>query len=105
KVQSAIWLLGIAVLAITGYWWPGILVLVAISGLTQAMIGVYVRNGEERSAAEAAARELAVARALALPANCPTCGAALDASKIAWRSDTVAACPFCSAAVQVTLKR
>lgn len=105
KVQSAIWLLGLALLFFTGQWWPGILILAAVSGLTQALIGVYVRSSSQRSAAESAARDLAVARALALPANCPTCGAALDAAKIAWRSDTVAACPYCAASVPVAIER
>ena len=36
QIQSAIWLIGLAVLFYTDKFWPGILVLVAISGLFQA---------------------------------------------------------------------
>ena len=32
-LQGGIWLIGIAVLAVTGRWWPGIMVLVGISAL------------------------------------------------------------------------
>ena len=32
KVQGAIWLIGLAILAWQDWWWPGILILVAISG-------------------------------------------------------------------------
>jgi Double zinc ribbon len=32
-IMGGIWLIGIAVLAVTGWWWPGILVLVGISAL------------------------------------------------------------------------
>jgi hypothetical protein len=104
KVQSAIWLLGLVVLAVTGWWWPGILVLVAISGLTQAAIGVWVQRGREQAQAAADAATLARLRAAALPPNCPSCGAALDAGKVAWRSDTTAACPYCTASIPVVIR-
>ena len=32
-IMGGIWLIGIAVLAVTGWWWPGIMVLVSISAL------------------------------------------------------------------------
>ena len=32
-IMGGIWLIGIAVLAVTGWWWPGIMVLVGISAL------------------------------------------------------------------------
>ena len=38
SVHAAIWLIGLAVLAIFDWWWPGILVLVAISGLYEAYL-------------------------------------------------------------------
>ncbi len=31
NVQGAIWLIGLAIIAWQGWWWPGILVLVALS--------------------------------------------------------------------------
>ena len=35
RIQGAIWLLGLAIIALRDWWWPGILVLVALSGLTR----------------------------------------------------------------------
>ena len=44
KVQSALWLLGLAFLFWRGKIFPGILVLVALSAIFQAAITVYVKN-------------------------------------------------------------
>jgi len=38
--MGGIWLIGIAVLAVTGWWWPGIMVLVGLS----AIFGAISRN-------------------------------------------------------------
>ena len=48
-VQSAIWLIGLAILFYTGNWFPGILVLVAISGITQALLGSMAKNQEQKT--------------------------------------------------------
>ena len=48
QVQGAIWLIGLAYLFWKGPFFPGILVLVAISGVTQALIQVYVKQQEEK---------------------------------------------------------
>ncbi len=94
-VQSAIWLIGLALLAWTGWWFPGILVLVAISGITQALLKRMATSDEEK----AKTIENARAAALAVPANCPTCGAAISASSVTWTTPTTAACPYCKAAI------
>jgi hypothetical protein len=39
-IQGAIWTFGIAVLAVTGWWWPGIMVLIGLS----VMLGAVSRN-------------------------------------------------------------
>lgn len=103
-VQSAIWLLGLALIAWQDWWWPGMLVLVAISGLTQAALSAWVQQGQATSASATARMRLEGARAQALPTTCPACGGALDPAKVTWRSDTVAICPYCSAPVTVTLR-
>ena len=36
-IQGAIWTFGIAVLAVTGWWWPGIMVLVGLSAILGAI--------------------------------------------------------------------
>ncbi len=102
QVQSAIWLLGIAILAIRGWWWPGILVLVAISGLTQAAISLYLDNNEARTEAEVKQKEMEESRATALPAHCPACGAPIDTKSVMWRSNTTASCPYCNSSIKAT---
>ena len=53
-VQSAIWLVGLAILFWTGYWFPGILILVAISGVTQALLSSMASRQEQKVAEQAA---------------------------------------------------
>src|SRR5512147_768413 len=79
-VQSAIWLIGLAILFYTGNWFPGILVLVAISGITQALLASMAKSQEQKKAEQAALAASARSAAMAVPANCPTCGAAISAS-------------------------
>ena len=95
QLQSAIWLLGLAILAWQGWWWPGILILVAISGLTQAGIQLYVNRGQEQAAIE-------TTRAKLLPATCPSCGAPISASTVHWTGPNTASCPYCNANIKVT---
>jgi hypothetical protein len=100
KVQSAIWLIGIGFLIWTGWWIPGIFILIAISGLTQAYFANLTRNQEEQAQAVVAQKTLETTRAVALPPNCPSCGAGLTATSVIWRSATTASCPYCNTAVK-----
>jgi predicted RNA-binding Zn-ribbon protein involved in translation (DUF1610 family) len=92
KIQGAIWLIGLAVLAWQGWWWPGILVLVAISGLTEAGLKWYA-NKQRRE------QEVATVRRAAVPATCPNCGSPITATTVKWTSDTTAVCPYCGSLV------
>jgi hypothetical protein len=38
-IVGGLWLIGIAVLAVTGWWWPGIMVLIGISALVSGLAG------------------------------------------------------------------
>jgi predicted Zn-ribbon and HTH transcriptional regulator len=109
-VQAGIWLVGLAILAWRGWWFPGILVLVAISGITQAVLQKWAANDEAKAqAAKAAEQEKAqIARAAqqaaaAVPANCPTCGAAISAAAVTWTGPTTARCPYCKAAIPLKI--
>jgi hypothetical protein len=109
-VQSAIWLIGLAVLFTTGNWFPGILILVAISGITQWVLAGMAARAAQKTADEAAAKASALAAAetarkaaAAVPANCPTCGAAISAANVTWTSPTTAQCPYCKAAIPLKL--
>ena len=90
QVQGAIWLIGLAYLFWQGPFFPGILVLVAISGVTQALIQVYVKQQEEK-------RQQTERRTDWLPAKCPNCGAPLSVETVRWTGPETADCPYCSA--------
>jgi hypothetical protein len=94
-VQSAIWLIGLALLAWTGWWFPGILILVAISGVTQALLAQMAKRDAQKEEIATSAR----AAAMAVPPNCPTCGAAISASSVTWTGPATAQCPYCKAAI------
>ena len=94
-VHSAIWLIGLALLAWRGWWFPGILILVAISGVAQALLMQMAKRDEEKAAVAASARTAA----MAVPSNCPTCGAAISAASVNWTGPTTAQCPYCKAAI------
>lgn len=94
-VQSAIWLIGLALLFWTGWWFPGILILVAISGVTQALLAQMAKRDAEKEQVAASSRTAA----RAVPPNCPTCGAAISASSVTWTGPATAHCPYCKAAI------
>ena len=94
-IQSGIWLIGLAILAWQGWWWPGILILVAISGVTQAVLQNQAKR--EEAVVESAAATRAAAQAV--PPNCPTCGAAISASSVVWVGPAAAQCPYCKSAI------
>ncbi len=103
QVQTAIWLIGLAILAWQGWWWPGILVLVAISGLTEAAIHWYAGKQAAKATAEASAQaeQKAIARARTenLPATCPNCGSPISEETVVWKGAASGVCPFCGSAV------
>jgi hypothetical protein len=103
-----VWLIGLAILALKGWWWPGILVLVAISTLVEA---AFPREEKEKAdnaeeipgnTGQSATTYTAPApmasntpRLDLLPTNCPRCGAPLHGVDVKWTSDRSADCPFC----------
>jgi hypothetical protein len=91
-IQSAIWLIGLAILAWQGWWFPGILVLIAVSGITQAWLQrLAVREAEQVQVQQASRGAQAK-----LPSTCPVCGAPVDPAKVTWVTPTTARCPYCS---------
>jgi hypothetical protein len=95
RIQGAIWLLGLAILAWQNWWWPGILVLIAISGLVQAGIQLYISRTTE-------AKQLEERRAEWLPSLCPSCGGPLSVSTVKWTGPNTADCPYCKANLKPT---
>ena len=99
KVQTAIWLIGLAILAWQGWWWPGILVLVAISGLTEAALHWYVGKQQAEAAALVQQQEVVRQRAASLPDACPNCGSPISEESVVWKGVSTATCPYCGGSV------
>ncbi len=97
QIQGAVWLLGLALIAWQDWWWPGILVLAAISGLTQAGIQMYISRQAEAGKHEIQDQELARERGEWLPDVCPNCGGPLSVASVHWSSPNTADCPYCKA--------
>jgi len=112
KLHAVIWLLGLAVIAWQGWWWPGILVLVAISVLFEAIIKKFApeafvkipidadeenKTANTRTASFPSSQAAAgpVHRSALLPPNCPRCGAPTRGHEVKWTGAQSADCPFC----------
>jgi membrane protein implicated in regulation of membrane protease activity len=97
KIQSAIWLVGLAILFWKGWWWPGILILAAISGLFQGLVQLYLERNKTQKEAQVQEQALTQERAAWLPAVCPKCGGPLSVSTVRWTGLNTGDCPYCSA--------
>ncbi len=104
RIHSAIWLIGLAIIAIKGWWWPGILVLIAISALVQAAIQIAVPGSvEEEIPGEAVQPEASSSPVESehpierLPNECPRCSAPVRGSEVRWTGPLSADCSYCGA--------
>ncbi len=107
RIHGAIWLIGIAILAWQDWWWPGILVLVALSSILEAILmqkvpqAFEVETEPEAGAAEQPSASVASpadtpARPLdRLPGECPKCGAPVRPQAVLWDQAGVPICPYC----------
>ena len=98
-VQGAIWMLGIAALAITGWWWPGIMIVVAISLLTEAAVRYSISKQTEDVGTATAESDLTARRTEALPDTCPKCGSPATLTNAEWTGPLSANCAFCGASL------
>ena len=106
KIHGAVWLIGLAILFWKGWWWPGILVLIALSAILQAAIQLAVpaavEPGPEPKAeapvapppTEAAAASEPQQRADLLPAKCPGCAAQVRENEVQWTGPRSADCRY-----------
>ncbi len=113
QIHSAIWLIGLAILAIKGWWWPGILFLIAFSAIVQAAIQLAVPEAVEEVQPEAengGSQETAYPSIQAAPASkpaehplerlpgeCPRCSAPIRGGDVRWTGPFSADCPYCGA--------
>jgi hypothetical protein len=107
SIHAAVWLIGLAILFYTGDWWPGILVLLAISGIVEALIRRYapgaVEEAQEAQPAAAPASPTGVPaqpdprehRLELLPSICPGCGGPIRGHEVKWTGMQSADCPYC----------
>jgi hypothetical protein len=97
RIQSAIWLVGLAILFWQGWIWPGILVLLAISAIFQAGVQMYLSRQAEAENQAASVQQQIAERANWLPDTCPKCGAPISVQTVQWTGANTADCPYCKA--------
>jgi hypothetical protein len=108
-------LCGLALLAWKNWWWPGILILLALSGVIEALImqkapNSYVEAADDDNRDDAPAPPPAPPTPLKpaspiqadqhpelLPSNCPKCGAPVDSRDVKWTGPRSADCSYCGA--------
>ncbi len=106
SIHAAVWLIGLAILAWKGWWWPGILVLIAISGVFEAILMQVVPQAVENPAQPAPdeaptmpppSPKLVISehRLDALPTTCPNCGGPIRGHEVRWTGPQSADCPYC----------
>lgn len=101
-VQSAVWLIGLGVLFLTGWWWPGILILVGLS----LLVGALVRESAPLTGAPAESERLPEAATAAPPPAAPPTPFVTATTELAAPPPEAAPakplrlpdiCPYCSA--------
>lgn len=113
NVHAAIWLIGLAIIALNDWWWPGILFLVGISLISQAMMQMLSPKeierieeneddeqkilSEENSEIFNSPSQQAAYSTHRLPSECPKCGAPIRGIEIRWTGPQSANCPYCGA--------
>lgn len=109
NLEGVIWMVGLAILALKGWWWPGILILVAISTIYESILMSAYPKQEEEPAAPAGSTPIVPPSPVvktetrveyptaSLPTNCPRCGAPARGHDVKWTSVHSADCAFCGA--------
>jgi len=107
NLHGAVWLIGLAILAWKGWWWPGILVLIAISMVLEAILMQSAPRAfetEESAVSPSPAPSPSVPASTApehrlelLPTICPNCGGPIRGHEVKWTGVQSADCPYCGA--------
>lgn len=125
NVIAGIWLIGLGILFLFNFIWPGVLILIGLSMIATAVMPVEKREmpavppppapgqptpavqpeapGEPLPPVLAEKADLLYKQSL-LPETCPACGGPvkLNAHQVVWNDDETAVCPFCAAKLKVT---
>lgn len=121
SLHGAVWLIGLAFLALTDWWWPGILLLVAASLVIEALLKQFAPQAFEKDE-QVLAQSQPIAppsspstpsssssmpssspatpsnpkhRLELLPSVCPSCGGPIRGHEVKWTGEQSADCPFC----------
>jgi hypothetical protein len=115
SIHGAIWLIGLAILAWKGWWWPGILVLIAISSIAESLIRQYAPDATEKAeqspvppfppmppvppVISPAVQTVSPSEhhPELLPTNCPKCGGPTRGHEVRWTGPQLADCSYCGA--------
>jgi hypothetical protein len=113
SLHAVIWLIGIYILASHNWWWPGILVLIAISALYEGLLqrfvpGAYVEEGRAVPATQGVSPNPIVTTGMTtiapiiqehrldlLPQVCPNCNAPVRGHEVKWTGAQSANCAYC----------
>ena len=131
EIYAAIWLIGLGILFWTGYFWPGILILIGATMLVRAFLPVDVSSSKsnvvkpvepkenlddsapwEEAEEEEEPFEPAFVKpveagtsfpAERLPEACPNCGGPVkeNAHKVEWVNEKSCKCPFCETLLNI----
>jgi hypothetical protein len=111
SLHGAVWLIGLAILLWRGWMWPGILVLVAISMLIEALLMQFAPQAFAEVEPEASEPSVPPPAPVTdatpehpaelLPSACPKCGAPVRGSEVKWTGPQSADCPYCGANLPV----
>ena len=110
NLHGAVWLIGLAILAWQGWWWPGILVLVAISLVLEAGLKRYAPQAFEKAEPPSSPSPVSIPPVSAspapppaehrfelLPSVCAKCGGPIRGHEVKWTGRQSADCPYCGA--------
>jgi len=112
NLHGAVWLIGLAILAWRDWWWPGILVLVAISLVLEGVLMQYAPHAFEKMEPSSSPSPVAAApmpsspapsaseqRFDLLPSICARCGGPIRGHEVKWTGPRSADCPYCGASL------
>lgn len=127
-VIAGIWLIGLGILFLFNFIWPGILILIGLSMVATAVMPAPKREmpaipaapappASEQPPAEKPSEGLIeplppvlaekadmIYKQSLLPETCPACGGPVkqNAAQVVWNDEHTAVCPFCAAKLKVT---
>lgn len=124
---AGIWLIGLGLLFLVDFFWPGVLILIGLTMIVTALMPPEKREmppvvppvapiraaasepppapvKEEPLPPVLAARAEQLYNQSLLPETCPACGGPIkqNAARVVWEDGATAVCPFCASKVKVS---